>query len=121
MGQLERSLCTVAVCLHSPQIPALCTRLQAGLFRFFSFIALISLRNCVKGLETKKHIGNIWSCTRADCSWISVYNHHIRVMYIHTEEERGGGRQSDNFLSPSPARGILYFYWTFGNGQSVVI
>lgn len=43
---------------------------------------------------------------------ISVYNHHIPVMYIHSEDERER-RQSENFLSPSPARGILHFYWTF--------
>lgn len=38
---------------------------------------------------------------------------HILVMYIQSEEERERDTVRENFLSPSPARGILYFYWTF--------
>ena len=107
----------VAVCLHSLQ---LCTRIQSALFRFHvkrvPFISSVfwgtALWVCKPRIQIELR-RNISVTSVARCR-ICVYNQHILVMYIHSEEEwERERRQWDNFLSPSPARGILYFYWTF--------
>ena len=66
MGKLKLSLGWVAACLHSPNIPALCTRFQAGLFRFSSEVCLLYFFiveklhfDVVHGSAERRHAGAV--------------------------------------------------------------
>lgn len=118
MGQLEQSFCIVAICLHSPNITGLCTRFQSGLFRFSSeacslhFIhfwetplGVCKLRFQV---ELKRNISVTSGAVVCQPGARSLFTITTAVFIVRRRERE----EMENFLSPSPARMILYFYWT---------
>lgn len=106
--------------LHSPrtllQVPVVGFPLRTALVfsvLFSFFFNCEKLHHKFVNQAFRRHIGNSWSDVRPARHEITIYNSNVPVMYIHSRKEKKRGLRRENFLSPSPAFGILYFYWTF--------